>query len=329
MNAIEVIHKIEKGSLENCYLLIGQEMFFHDQVIHALEKQIFKDSSSRSLNRIVLNGPETNLAEIVNASMAYPMLSDLKMVLVKDFNRVGQADQDIFLKYLSAPQKASILVLRLVEAGRNAFYKKVSSLTQVVDCKPVREYHMMPWAKKMIKEKNLKIDPPALNMLLEYTGANLLALTNEIEKLKNFKLDQAEINTDDVIALTGMSKEFNVFTFQDAVSQKDFRNAMKIGSKLLENGSNINALIGLLFAHFRRILLIADLKKRMDIASIKSKLHIKDFQWNKLNAALQNFSIHQLGRVINQLQTCDRRIKNSQGSAEAILQDFIFFICKK
>jgi len=329
MNAIEIIHQIEKGQLSNCYLLAGQEMFFQDQVIHALEKEIFKDPSSRGLNRIVLNGPETSLAEIVNASLSYPMLSDLKMVLVKDFNRVGQGDQEIFLKYLNAPQKASILVLQIAEAGRNTFYKKVSSMVRLVDCKPVREYHMMPWAKKLTREKDLKIDPAALSMLLEYTGANLLVLSNEIDKLKNFKPEQAEINTDDIIALTGMSKEFNVFTFQDAISQKNFRNAMKIGSKLLENGSNINALIGLLFAHFRRVLIIADLKKRMDIPSIKSKLHIKDFQWNKLNVALQNFSIHQLGMAINQLQICDGRIKNSQGSAEAILQDFIFFICKK
>jgi len=33
--------------------------------------------------------------------------------------------------------------------------------------------------------------------------------------------------------------------------------------------------------------------------------------------------------VINQLQMCDVRIKNSQGKPEAILQDFIFFVCKK
>jgi len=165
--------------------------------------------------------------------------------------------------------------------------------------------------------------------LIEYTGANLLALSNEVEKLKNYNQNQREIGTDDVMAITGMSKEFNVFALQDAIGQKDIRLAMKIGIKLLESGSNINALIGLLFAFFRKVLLIADMKKKMNVATIKTRMHMMDFQWKKMNAALQNFDYWQLGSIINQLRQCDYRTKNSLGSAESILQDFIFFACRK
>lgn len=329
MNSIEVIRKIEKQELAACYLLVGPEKFFHDQIIHSLEKTLFKDASARGLNRIVLNGPETSYAEIVNASLAYPMLSDWKMVLVKEYNRVNVADQELFLKYLDAPQKASILVLQLSEAGRNAFYKKVASLAQLVECKAIKEYHMMPWAQKLVKEKDLKITVTALNMLLEYTGPNLLTLSNEIEKLKNYKKDNTEIAPEDIIALTGMSKEINIFALQEAIGRRDIRLSLKIGTKMLENGININAIIGILYAYFRKVLLLSYLKKKLDPAAVRSQLHMGDFQWKKMNAVSQNFSTDQIGTVISRLQECDFKTKNSLGDDGAILQDFLLFVCKK
>ena len=76
MNSVSHILKSFKDkNFEPVYLLLGKEKFFHDQVIQTLSSILFTDPSSRGLNRILLNGSENSLAEVVGASLSYPMMS--------------------------------------------------------------------------------------------------------------------------------------------------------------------------------------------------------------------------------------------------------------
>ena len=140
MTVTEILNSIKNKKYFPVYLLVGKEKYFHDQVINSFSKQLFLDSSSRSLNRIILYGSENSLPEVVNASLSYPMLSEYKMVVVREFSKIKTADAEIFLKYLENPQKSNILLLSADDLPRNSFFKKVNELSQYVDCKSLPDY---------------------------------------------------------------------------------------------------------------------------------------------------------------------------------------------
>ena len=89
-------------------------------------------------------------------------------------------------------------------------------------------------------------------MLAEYTGNNLLNIDHELEKIKDFKSDDTEVTKDDVLSVTGMSKEYNVFTFQKALSEKNIKRSFLIAKNLMDSGENINLIISIIFSFFKK-----------------------------------------------------------------------------
>ena len=124
ISVAEVLKSINQKAFEPVYTLIGMEKFFHDQIIQAFSTSLFSDASSRGLNRILLHGMENSLADVVSASLSYPMMSQYKLVVVKDFNRIKTSDADSFVRYIENPQKSNILVLSCEAASNNKIFRE-------------------------------------------------------------------------------------------------------------------------------------------------------------------------------------------------------------
>jgi DNA polymerase-3 subunit delta len=318
-----LLKSLKTEELKPVYLLLGKEKFFHDQVINEMTQRLFSDASSRSLNRIILHGTENTLPDVLSASLSYPMLSRNKLVVVKEFNQIKSNDSESFLNYLNKPQKSTILVLSCEEAGKTKLFLTLKELAEVVDCKPVSEFKIAEWIKDRIILRNLKISEPAITMMIEYTGNNLLTIEHELDKIVDFKNDQTEITEADVIAVSGMSKEHNVFTFQKALIQKNFNRSYIIGKNLIDAGENINLIISIIFSFFRKALAFI----KNPNSPFASKLG--DFQKREINQVFKKFNIEGLEKVVQVLNNFDKQLKTTTISPSAIIQNICYNICKK
>lgn len=320
--ASQILKSFKNKEFEPVYLLLGKEKFFHDRVIQALTNILFTDQSSRGLNRILLHGTENSLADVVGASLSYPMMSEYKLVIVKDFNKIKTADSDSFLRYLENPQKSNILVLSCEAAANNKIFNTLRNNSVIVDCKPIPEYKTVQWLKERMAEKELKISSTALTMLAEYTGNSLLTIDHEINKIIEYKSDSSEIKEEDIVAVTGMSKEYNVFTFQKALSNRNLNLGFKISKKLLDSGENINLILAVIFNYFKKVLILA--KSPNNTGHLK----ISDFQRKEMLTTLKNFDQSSLEKILNLLNKLDRSVKNSTKSDWSVIQSLCYNICR-
>lgn len=318
----EITKTIRLKTFASVYLLLGKEKFFHDQIIKELSTTLFSDRSSRSLNRILLHGSENSLSEVVSASLSYPMLSDYKFVLVKEFNKIKTTDSDAFLKYLENPQKTSILVLSCEELGKSKMVAKLMKVATTINCMPIPEYKISSWLKERISSRGLKINQIALAMLSEYTGNNLLTIEHELNKITEFKLNDSEINENDILAVTGMSKEYNVFAFQRALSTKNYNSSYIIGKNLIDAGENLNLIVSIIFSFFKKALLLS--KNLAKTGSLK----ISDFQKKEISITLKKFDIKTLENIIQILASVDKSLKSSTASDLAIMQYICYNVCR-
>ncbi|HED09324.1 MAG TPA: DNA polymerase III subunit delta [Caldithrix abyssi] len=322
----QMLALIRKKELEPVYLIGGKEKFFQDQILSALDKSLFPDPGARSLNRIVMQGTDVSFPDIVSACMGFPMLSDRKLVIVKDAAKISVADVDLFINYLSAPQAATLLLL-IADSDKSAALTKIAAKIPRVDCKPVTDWKIQEWIISRVKERGREFTGEAVAAFSDYVGTNLLMIENELDKINNYK-PQGKIDLDDIIAATGMSREYNVFALQDALAVRDIKKSMRIATMLLENGENINMLLVILFGFFRKLSTYAVLRATTETRSYARVLGVRDFQLKKMNEALKRYNRQQLEQVLVLIQETDWKSKSSGEKSLPLMQMICYNICR-
>jgi len=323
------IKNIQADKIDGLYYLIGTEKFFHDRFIDAITAKIFPDKSGKDLNLSILYGTENTLSDVLSAAMVYPMLSAYKLVIVREFDKMKITDPDALIKYLEHPQKTTCLVLSAMQEGRARIFSDIKRFARIIPCKPVPEYKMADWLVNHFKSERIEIEQQAAHMLVDHIGSSLLNLQQEIQKIINYKNDRSVITVEDVIKITGLTKDANIFALQKALAKRDLSGSLKISKNLTESGHDLSNIISVLFTFFRRVLIAGSLRQRgMNPKQISAEMHLREFQSRELFVTLQNFNNLQIERIIGFMNALDIQIKSSSVNAESVLQLLCYKICR-
>jgi len=84
------------------------------------------------------------------------------------------------------------------------------------------------WTQALIQSRGLSISQRALALLVDHIGNDLTRIKNEIEKISINLGKKKAITEEDIEEFVGVSKEFNVFELQSALSKKDISKAIRI-----------------------------------------------------------------------------------------------------
>jgi DNA polymerase-3 subunit delta len=325
----QVLQKIKSGQIDPLYYLHGAEKFFHDQVIETLDSTIFTDKGSRDLNLTVLYGTENTLSELLSAVLSYPMLANYKLVVVRDFDKMKISDVESLNKYLHNLQMTTCLVLSAEEKGRMKIYNTIEQVAHSIECKPIPDYKVVAWFTNYCQQQKINIEPQAINFLINQVGSNLLTLNLEIKKVLDFKNDDSTITLEDLEQTTGISKEFSVFALQNALSNRQLDHAIKICNNLLDAGQNINLIVSVLFAFFRKILIALSLiQKGASRKQIALDMGLTEFQFKDIYSATSKFNPEQIHKIIHLLHDIDIASKTSMINERPGLQILCYKICR-
>jgi len=78
---------LEKKQLSSSYLFVGPEDFLIDDCLKRIVEQVV-DPGTKDFNFDVFYGNEVDGGKILDTVNAYPMLSDSRLVVVKDFQKL-------------------------------------------------------------------------------------------------------------------------------------------------------------------------------------------------------------------------------------------------
>ena len=325
---IEVEKRIKAGDIKAVYYLTGKEKYFHDRIINLFKEILFNDAGSRSLNISVFYGTENNLSEMLSACMDYPMLSDRKLVIVKDFSKMKLGNAEALEKYIAKPVKSTVLVISSDEGGRSKIFQTLSKKAEAVSCDPIREYDLNNWIFSYYNTRNIQIDRQACQFLVNQIGSDLLLIENEINKIRNYKNDDSKITVNDLLQTSGATKQVSIFALQNALSAKQLGSSLKVSKNLLESGENIIGIINVLFAFYRKTMIVASLKSLgKNQRQISEESGLSDFQLKNIYSVTQRYSMNQIGKIIELLKIADTDLKTSNASEKHILNMLCFNIC--
>ena len=251
---------INKKNFAPVYLFYGVENYIIEKYVHDIIQSTL-EPGNEDFNLDILYGNEVDGAKIVNIAMSYPMMADKRVVLVKNIQLLKTASLELIVKYINNPSKTTCLLLTCPGLS-NKNLKEIDKISTSFQSKPLYDNQIPGWIQDYLAEKKMTITNEALRLLHASTGNSLQNLSMEIEKILLNTGDKERIETADVEAIVGTSKQYNVFELCDSIGFKKFPVSIHILNHLLQLGEPPGLIISMLNRHFTRLLIIKELISR-------------------------------------------------------------------
>lgn len=329
-----IMKELRARNFSPIYLLMGDESYYIDKICDYLMENVLQPEE-RDFNQVVLFGsPTVTAVEVVDQCKGYPMMAKHRVVVLKEAQNLKNFDA--LDKYFEKPVKSTILCV----CYKNGILKtpktlltKVSQVGVLLESKKLKDYQLVGFIEKYLKQHNTNIEPKAAQMIADHIGPDLHRLTSELDKVL-ISLPEADrrVTPEIVEREVGVSKDFNVFELRNAIVNKDVFKANQIIQYFDNNPKTGGAfsLLPLLFAYFQNLMLAfyapnkqneSELAKFLDL---KSTWGVRDY-----TTGMRNYHGVKVMQIISKMKEVDAKMKgfkNPNTSPGELMKELLFFI---
>lgn len=332
----QILTDIGKKNFSPVYILMGEEPFYIDKLVDALENSVVSPDE-KDFNYSCFYGQDADISEVLAACQQYPFMSDHRLVILKEAQSMQKAKNrlDAFTEYVSHPNESNVFVIAFKNDNLNAtsaLMKAASKSGAVVFKSPtLRDYEVAKELKAYCTSKHIGIDDRTAEMLVDYLGVSLSKVFSEVDKLIVAGLGKEGRITPELIERNiGLSKDYNNFELQDALAEKNYDKCLRI-VKYFESNPKKNpttVTTGLLFSFYSKLVCAIFSPDKSDSGlmmamELKSSYGLKNYK-----TALSRYNANQAVKAIDFLRQFDIQSKGvgSFQNEYALLRELIFNI---
>ena len=328
-----IIASLKAKKYAPIYFLEGEEPYYIDQIADYIENNVL-DESEKEFNQTILYGKDTDLISLISASKRFPMMAERQVIIVREAQEIKNLTETVnvkiksksakketeispFEEYALKPLATTILVIcykyKTLDK-RTGLAKSMDKQAVMFNSEKVKDYKLAEWIAKYTLDHKIRINPKAVQMLADHLGNDLSRIVNELNKLAINKKTDVEITPDDVQQFIGISKDFNIFELQNAISAKDILKANKIIDYFAKNPKEhpFEMNIAVLYTYFSKLLFYQTLPNK-NASDMMSQMRVSFNQIKELEQAGKNYSLDKLVRIIGYLHEYDMRSKGMDG----------------
>ena len=312
------------------YLLRGDDSTRIKEVIAGLQAGL-GDTSMADLNTTRHDGESLSFETLQADALTMPFLADRRLIIVENartflakmakdrtqtcLDLFGNLPETTALVMVVEDQQAKKRGERYWEHGKayawlTDWMREHNDQSLLIDCALPDEEDMPSWILRKAKELGGGFKPDAARLLASYVGNNTLRAQNEVLKLITYVGDRQVVEEADVSLLTAQEQEGNIFTFTDALGERNSKAAMQQFMLLMED-NDLHELTGMIHRQFRLLIQAREILdgggKSQDI---EQELGVLGFVARKLSDQARRFSIRQLLEIYDRLLRIDLDMKS-------------------
>jgi DNA polymerase-3 subunit delta len=242
------------------------------------------------------------------------LFSERKLIELRlPSGKPGDAGGKALLAYASNPSPDNVLMIICnkldASSTRTKWYKGVEAAGASIQVWPITPQQLPQWVKQRLTQAGLKADQQVVELIAARNEGNLLALVQEIEKLKLFsKADQLDIDT--VKSVVADNSRYDVFGLVDRALQGDAAGSLKMLRGLQAEGNDV---LGILWAISREIRVLNQCASQIDQGNGIDRVLQNQRVWDKRKAitkmALKRLSLSQLKQLLRLSSQVDQAAK--------------------
>jgi len=330
--------QLRKGEYKPVYLLMGTESYFIDSITDYIENRIIPEEE-KDFNQIVSYAIDTNMHQVLERARAYPMMGERQVIIVKEAQLIQKTDRDwleLIQQYLVKPQESTILVFAYKHGTVDRRKKAVAQIAQtgvLFESKTLGDSDTLNFIQSYASDHGASIDIKGCTMLYEYLGADLCKIVNELDKILNsFQQEQEKEITPSVIeSQVGISKDYNIFEFREALAAKDIFKANQIASYYEKNPKThpLQKELPIIFQYFANLMLAYYAQDRSE-RGIASQLGMKSTWGVRIYmTGMRNYNASEVLKIIGDIRYTLARaqgFETTSASTEGLLRELVFRI---
>ncbi len=311
----DLTQSLKRGAIEPAYFLFGPEAYLRDEAARQIADEALRGTLLREFNESSFNLLTDDVRSAVAIAEQLPMMSDRRVVHVRNFGKLRDADEEVLLKYLDRPVETSVLIFTTDDLDKRKKLAKSLMAGAAFEFQPLKTNELQSWIRAHLKQQQVEIEPQALQRILEMVRSDLHTLTNELNKLAAAALPAGRITTGLVDELISRSREHMNWELSDHLIAGNRRAALKTLRDLLDDGVEPVLLTGLIAGTYRRMALAqALLAGGSSPAQIFSEVRMPSFKQGAYLGMLNRTDSRIVTQRIQRIAEADLAIKTSKAT---------------
>ena len=317
--------------MANNYFIENEDNFLIEEKI----KEIIKKEKFNDVTPTTYDLELTSLENALEDLDTYSFLTNKKVIIIRGLDKIVKKNLDYDIdssldhlyKYLKNSVEDNLLIIRVNKSdSKQNMYKKLKSLCTVEEIKTD--------IKKLVQDKlkDYKLEKRFIDYLIEYCNNDITKISNEVEKLKNYRLEEKELTIKDIDDLVikeyGDSKNL-FFSFLENVGKKDIENSLKSYRELKNYDMND---LGLLTSISNQVRLMYIVKiyeeKKYSNDEIAKRLNAKPYRIMKIRELTRLYTLEEIRGLMIKLEEIDLKTKSTDESTNSLIENFIINLKK-
>lgn len=336
------VEEAKSGNLRPVYLVVGDELFFRQQVLSALRQAVLGGGGA-SLNEDQFVAGEADVRTVLAAARTLPMFGSRRLVTVRSLERWDKGDPDdketkgVVQKPLdqladyaaNAPPSTTLLLIADKLDNRRRLMASAKRDGFLVVCAPLPGAALAGWVRERARQHGHALGGNAAALLAELCGSDLSVLSDALERVELFVGQGAEISEAAVLQCVANMQPGNVWDLVSAVGRRDAGAALAALDRVFEPGAGPR-LVGLLCWSARQLIKFGSARREgLSADDAAARAGAPPFKGRELNDQLRQLSLERAERWLEALAQLDFDLKGgSRLPQKALLETALLRFCR-
>ena len=301
LTRLELDRSLAAGRVQPLYLLVGCEGYLRDAAALNITAATLSGTLLREFNEASFSLLTDSAMAAIAAAEQLPMMSERRVVRIKDFAKLRESDEQVIIRYLERPADSTVMIFVADDLDkRKTLTKTLLANCAVVEFPAVKDAEAKTWAR-----------------IIRLVGTNLQTLASELDKLAAAAVETRQITAELVDELIDRSRELSNFDLGDQLIAGDRRRALETLHRLLEDDVAPVMLVGLIASNYHRLALAKELLKRGARDEVNRLVYGPPAKRDAFMNTLQRSDAGKIARGIQLIAATDLALKTSLGGSGA------------
>lgn len=312
------------SDLKPVYLIYGSEELLLERAARRLRERLAA-VADLDFNMETFDGGTSSADQIVNAANTMPFMSERRLVVVRDVDKMDAAALESLAAYARDPAPYTCLVLIATKIAKNTkLYKAVAANGVAYEYTAPKRSEYAGEVVRLLRERGKHIAHGPAEALVDLVGRDLRRLDGEADKLAAYVGDAADVTLEDVKQVAAASGSASVFELTDAVGDRDAARSLAVLHRLIQGGESALGLHAMLARHVRALVGARALKARgMSPDSMAPEIGMAPWQARNVARQAGNYTPVQLSVALRGLAAAEEEMKTSPTDAGLVLERWI------
>ena len=302
---------IKEHSFKRVYLLFGEEDYLISTYKRRLRSAIIREDDTMNYGYFEGNG--IRVEEVMDLADTMPFLAERRLLIIENSGFFKSAP-DKLPEYLSRiPESTCIIFVEKEVDKRSRMFKAVKEHGYAAQLDTQDTETLKKWILMQVKKENSQITSGAMQLFLQYTGADMKLIESELEKLFSYTLKTKEITAADVETITSRRIEDHIFDMIEAIARQQQMRALQYYYDLLSLKVAPMKILTLINRQFNLMFQARLLREKgYDRGAIADRLGLKPFIAGKYVSQSELFSTGRLRELVEEGCGIEESIKTGR-----------------